>query len=180
MWLLAELLSKDVVKTGMFLAGVLLLIMILLRRFYRYYGRRKPTRKVAEPYLAHTPRPTGEKRSLSNASADVLSWHVEMHETAREMKAELDSKMRALQLLIGQARYEADRLEQILGRFESTDALPDAQPSRPSTSWLPGSPDRQAEIFALADQGRSAAEIAEQIGTPLGEIELILSLRGTR
>ncbi len=177
MWLLAELLSRDIVKTGMFLAGVVLLIMILLRRFYRYYGRRRPAKKTAEPYLAHAPRPADGTRSLSNASPDVLSWQVELHETGREMKAELDSKMRVLQLLIGQARSEADRLEQILTRLESIDALPEARTSSPKASWLPGAADRQVEIFTLADQGCTAAEIAEQVGTPVGEVELILSLR---
>ena len=98
------------------------------------------------------------------------------------MKAELDTKMRALQVLLAQARHEADRLEQILARFEAvgqrpTDELPETRRSESRSSWLPGSPDRQAEIFALADQGHSAADIATELGTPLGEVEMILSLR---
>ena len=173
MWLLA-----DIVKTGMFLAGVVLLVMILLRRAYRYPGRRRPARKEAEHQLARAARSVNEHRSLSTAPPDVLGWHVEMHETAREMKAELDSKMRVLRLLIAQARHEAERLEQILSRLESSGELPDAPPPMKRSSRLPGSADRQAAIFALADQGRTAAEIAVQLETPVGEVELILSLRG--
>lgn len=177
MWLLANMM-----QTGMFLAGMVLLIVILLRRTFRHYGRRRSAKRNAEPPLARTPRPSAKSTTLSNAPPDVLGWQVEMHEIAREMKAELDTKMRALQVLIAQARHEADRLEQILTRFESVgerplDELPETRRSESRSSWLPGSPDRQAEIFALADQGHSAADIAAQVGTPLGEVELILSLR---
>jgi hypothetical protein len=38
--------------------------------------------------------------------------------------------------------------------------------------------ERQAEVYALADAGRTAADIARHVGTPVGEIELILALRG--
>lgn len=175
MWLLA-----DILNTGMLLAGIGLLTIIMLRRTYRYYGRQRSRSKAAAPYLTQVPRPAQNQRSLSDAPPDVLSWQVELHDTARELKAELDSKMRALQLLIGQARHEANRLEQILSQLDPSlrTPSPDSSTNSPS-NWLPGSPDRQAEIFALADQGRSAAEIAEQVSVPLGEIELILSLRST-
>jgi DNA-binding NarL/FixJ family response regulator len=36
---------------------------------------------------------------------------------------------------------------------------------------------RHAEVYALADQGQSAYDIANQLGRPRGEIELILALR---
>jgi hypothetical protein len=43
-----------------------------------------------------------------------------------------------------------------------------------------GSPAGQArdEIYALAEAGCDAAEIARQTARPIGEVELILSLRG--
>ena len=39
---------------------------------------------------------------------------------------------------------------------------------------------RHEEIYTLADYGYDAAEIAQRVGTPVGEIELILSLRDKR
>jgi hypothetical protein len=177
MWLMASM-----AQTGMLLAGVALLILILFRRTYRYYGRRRRSgNKKADSYLTKSPRPTKRASSLSSAPSDVLSWHVEMHETARDLKAELDSKMRLLQLLIAQARQEADRLTQIVADANSVavDRSETLSPARRTTP-LPGSPQRQSEIFMLADQGQSAAEIADRTGSPLGEIELILSLRSAR
>ena len=41
----------------------------------------------------------------------------------------------------------------------------------------PVRPDPNALVYALADDGRSAQEIATQLGRPKGEIELILALR---
>jgi hypothetical protein len=39
----------------------------------------------------------------------------------------------------------------------------------------PGSPNQQ--VYELADEGRSAMHIAEQLKLPLGEVEFILRLR---
>jgi hypothetical protein len=40
--------------------------------------------------------------------------------------------------------------------------------------------DRYHEIYTLADYGYQAHDIAHRVGTPLGEVELILGLRGER
>ncbi len=174
MWLLA-----DIVSTGMFLAGIALLTMILLRRFYRRSNRRRSTHSSTRRASFAVAPPAKQQRSLSTAPPDVLRWHVEMHETAREMKAELDSKIRLLQLLTAQARHEADRLEQMLASsVPMPEELPDAAHPERHACGLPGAADRKAEIFALADQGRTAVEIAQQVESPLGDVELILSLRG--
>src|SRR5207253_57547 len=39
---------------------------------------------------------------------------------------------------------------------------------------------QQAEIYTLADAGLTSADIAGRIGSPVGEVELILGLRQTR
>lgn len=49
-----------------------------------------------------------------------------------------------------------------------------ARPSRPVSSAAR----RHAEIYALADAGLASAAIAARIGSPIGEIDLILGLRG--
>jgi hypothetical protein len=173
MWLLA-----DMMQTGMFLAGIALLALVLLRRIYRHYGRRRPAAKGRDAYLATSPRPASDRRSLSSAPPELLRWHVEMHETARDLSAQLDSKMRVLQLLIGQARQEADRLERLLDHGEHSDSVDPARPG--PTSTLPVPAEQQTEICDLADAGRSAADIAHQLSLPVGDVEWVLSLRGSR
>ena len=90
MWLVAGMAS--ITRMGMFLAGITLLILILLRRCYRHYGRRRSAGKTLESHLTRAPRPGSSERSLSDAPPDVLRWHVEMHDTARELKAELRAR----------------------------------------------------------------------------------------
>lgn len=53
----------------------------------------------------------------------------------------------------------------------SSSDLNHAAPLRPFVSEL------HARVYALADAGRSAMQIAETVGRPLGEIELLLQLR---
>ena len=122
MWLLADWMSN-----GMFLAGIVLLILIMFRRSYRHHSARN--RRSSDP----VPRRTQVKaadRALSETPDDVMKWQVEMHELARTLKAELDTKMRLVQLLIGQARVESDRLEQLLAVLD---------PSRIAAWESPGS-----------------------------------------
>jgi hypothetical protein len=48
------------------------------------------------------------------------------------------------------------------------------------TAARTASDDRYDEIYALADYGLELAEISQRVGSPVGEIELILGLRGKR
>ncbi len=50
----------------------------------------------------------------------------------------------------------------------------DDTPARPAPER------RYEEIYMLADYGLAPSEIAQRVGSPIGEVELILSLRGKR
>lgn len=175
MWLFASL-----VRTGMLLAGVTLLLLILLRRIYRHYGHRQYRGTEGQPkpkqlQLPPDSRRRDEQRPFFDAPPEVLGWQVDMHETARELKAELDSKMRVLQLLIGQARQEADRLEQILGHLESPDEGHDASSACKQT---PPSAERRARILELAERGCTSRDIAEQLDASVADVNSVLQRRG--
>lgn len=184
MWLLASF-----TQTAMLLAGVALMLLVLFRRIYRHYGRRPfscGTAKVGKTAADQPDDPTrkDEQRGLSDAPPDILRWHVEMHETARELKAELDSKMRVLQLLTTQARQEADRLEQLLQRLDtsnvsSSEPVHENQPAETSSTSNPPpcSGDRETRILELADRGYASGEIAHRASVPLEIVERILKKR---
>lgn len=57
--------------------------------------------------------------------------------------------------------------------------LPEPPPTAAGASAT-GSDERYAAIYELSDTGLTAARIAERLGTPVGEVELILSLRRRR
>ena len=215
-----------------FMIVVLGIAFILLMRTSRYFSRQRQEEpkwsRAARPRYdgsataysrsgdsstaAQTTPPTTSQRHL-DAMPKTAQWEVDMHETARELKAQLDSKMSALQALIAEADRAASRLEEAI---ESRDDVHNAPPSNRISSG--GSPlfkpkpgpqtmgeksqaglpttqaqalrpapvatasgvsaqNRKQEIYALADYGLSDSAIAQRLGMPIGEVELILSLR---
>jgi hypothetical protein len=203
-----------------FLGILVLTTMVLLMRTSRYFSRPK----AAEPSwssVARKPREAGARSA--NIPQEMASWEVEMHEFVREIKAELDSKMRALQAVTADADRAAARLEAALRSShregespveQSNCASAARQEPRPpdvvqlfrpdagtskhgiDLSNLPASQaqsltparapraehsspqTKKDEIYTLADYGMKPTDIASRVGHPIGEVELILSLRG--
>lgn len=166
------------------LGAALLLSGVLLFRSQRYFSRL--ARRTSFSDALREPPPEPDPPALAVSSRKAERWEVEMQETARELSARLDSKMSALQHLIRDADRAAARLE----RAFNPAALPNAAPLAEQGS-LPPSPDgnaagiagyqqRYEEIYMLADYGYPPEEIAQRIGSPIGEVQLILSLRKKR
>jgi hypothetical protein len=198
-----------------FLIGLALLIVILLvrsRRHFRQVTQYQVPRPDASPAL---------RQPLQSAMPprDFEKWEVAMHDLARDLSGQLDSKIRVLELLIRESEKVAARLETALARTRGS-ADPTRETARPTTltpngkksgdppspsvatGFLPKSTTAPASasaaatrtmaassptsatdkprfdrIYALADAGLSPATIANQIGSQIGEVELILGIR---
>ena len=118
----------------LFLLGTTLLTFILLRRSYRYFGRR-PRPRVEHP-LAAVPRPTYD---WSGVQADPLARiereKVELHRLARDLTGRLDSKLILLQELVDTTQQhisEAERLLDEARRQSAASAAPDPESVRPA------------------------------------------------
>jgi hypothetical protein len=109
MWNLA-----DAFKNATILAGVVLLVLIVYRHFHRRFVAHDRQLCSAKTESSRDPG-----FILPSQETNFMQWQVEMHELATSMKGELDSKMRLLQMLIGEARIEAERLERLLAEWES-------------------------------------------------------------
>jgi len=128
---------------------------------------------------------------LLDAPATVVRWEVEMQTLARDLKAEIDTKICVLQVLVRRSEEAAERLEAAAARAErlgcrprpddeETDAvvaLAEQAAAARGTLATPPLPPYSDEVYALADAGGHAAEIAAQIGLPVGDVEFVLSLR---
>lgn len=69
-------------------------MLLRMSRGALFGGRAKPTSPAEiKAILGERSRDS----ALSDAPANVLRWHVELHDTARDLKAELDSKLAAIQ-----------------------------------------------------------------------------------
>ncbi len=167
-----DLLDNSTLPSALFLVGLAMVIVILLRRSHRKLGRRKHD----DAPMVRVPRPQQERSAHGTLDAppDVLRWEVQMQEIGRDLSAQLDSKMSALQALIADADRAAARLETAMGQ------TPDPPPTQAEALDPSPASNRREEIYTLADYGLDTAGIANRIGIPIGEVELMLSLRDKR
>ena len=101
----------------MFMAGCALLTVILLKRTYRHFGRRRkgnsaPIERVARP----ASKWDGAQR---DALAVIERQKVEMHEMSRDLNGQLSSRIILLEQLIAQSQQQIDRMEQLIEKTES-------------------------------------------------------------
>ncbi len=193
----------------------------LLWRSHRYLARQDNAWSPPTRPARRAPHGDAPQRS---APDDLVRWEVEMHDTARELSGQLESRMSALAHLIREADRAAARLEAALastgepGRRKTSSQTDQCEPLNTSDRIgptplqptdqaealkSPGAADREPapreaasmpiqsnageqrpagdqryeEVYLLADYGFDAAEIAHRVGSPVGEIELILALR---
>ena len=135
------------------------------------YAVMRPWRKRKDP-LARAPVSLSAQRQVEKQMTELL---VELEQMARQMTAQLDTRSAKLELLIKEAD---ERLAALRAAVAST--IP-GDTTFAGSAWpafaCPPDP-LHADVYDLADQGRSARQIAQQLGKPYGEIELILALRG--
>ncbi len=175
-WL--PLLAENNVRDAFLIAAILAITITLLMRGYRYQRRQKrggsslPSRHPVEK----------DPRGLRAGAPDsIVRWEVEMQELARDLKAEIDSKMIALEHLIQDADRAANRLETALGSVPANATNTECA-EKPQATKLQTS-DNEAlreEVYTLADYGFAFADIASRLATPVGQVELILRLRGEK
>jgi hypothetical protein len=200
------MLMANQISEWAFFFGVALMIAILMRRYFRYFGKLKREKKKKKPAASSIAdeRSGVEKQTLLDAPDNVLRWQVDMHDTARNLKAELDTKIGLLQTLVQMADDRIGQLNSLAERTRSgasssepsggssSDAVPSEFaeiPARQSTATrskskddstgigLPGNDDMRRSIYQLADRGLDARQISNEIGRSLGDIEFILALR---
>jgi|LakMenE01Jun11ns_1017448.scaffolds.fasta_scaffold9624347_1 hypothetical protein len=109
--------SNSHLQTLMMIAGIGLMCWVMLR------GRLKSKRRSNEPWTVPSLKHNGNANlgasqftgtSSVGAPADVLKWQVEFYELARQLKAELDSKMVAVRQLSLDFDRAANRLEHLI------------------------------------------------------------------
>lgn len=170
-------------------AGVIATIYVVMRS--------KSRAKRVDP-LARQPAAMGlsQQRQIERDMGNLM---VEMLETARQMTAQLDTRAAKLDLLIRQADQRLESLKSAGHGLvaptpstatpsqlsdgantatvnETAESAPASPAATPQPTETPPDP-RHAEIYAMADSGRSPHEIARSLDRPNGEVELILALR---
>jgi hypothetical protein len=187
--------------SGSQLVFISLLMATTASLLLRSYRRLNPPRGRAKTGTGWGPVATpGRLREGSDPLADAASRvEVRLHDSLREAQGRLDTKIAALNQLIVDADRESARLERLLARLagatppvpqtaggqRSGDPWADERAAGPpkngrKTDAFPVPNSYHSKVYALADAGIDAPGIARRVGSGLGEIELILGLRGQR
>lgn len=154
---------------------------MMLRRSHRQLlSRERPSTAFA------TPAPTRRERGHpQEAPREFVDWEVKIHDLGRELSAQIDSKMSALQQIIADADRAAARLEAALssaGREDHSEP-PKVQTipaNSPASALSPRAEHEREQVYVLSDYGFEPADIARRVDLPLGEVRTILALRPNR
>ncbi|HEY2585315.1 MAG TPA: hypothetical protein VGI81_06080 [Tepidisphaeraceae bacterium] len=122
------------------------------------------------------------QREVERQMTELL---VELEQMARQMTAQIDTRAAKLDLLIKEADEKIALLRKLAHGATparlSTDPTVPSDGASPQTDVAPGLAPaidpRHAQVYELADAGLSARQIAQQLGRPNGEVELILAIR---
>lgn len=113
----------------MFLAGIGMLTIILLRRTFRQIGRNR--RGQGTKYLETQPRPASQwDGARGDAFARLEREKVHLEEIRREAVGQIDSKILVLQELIAHTEQQIERIESLLEDVRTGVQLEPAQPTK--------------------------------------------------
>lgn len=108
-----NVLLADSMSPWIVVAGLAVVSYLLMRRSYRRIGR--STRLTFKPTRRSVKLTTGGAENvnaaLRNSPQEWRRWEVSMHDTARDLSARLDTKMRALEQLIRMADQATAQLD---------------------------------------------------------------------
>jgi hypothetical protein len=130
--------------------------------------RDSPRRPAAPGDAAH--------RLLQQSLTELL---LQLEEMSREINGQIDTRLRAMNLLIQEADQKIRELQRLQGdggaAVTAALRIPAPRPEpRPEFAS-----ERYARVYALAEKGLTVVEIAREMKLMTGEVELILALRRT-
>jgi hypothetical protein len=143
------------------------------------YAVFRPMMRRKDP-LAKRPASSNSLAGQRAVERDMSNLLVELSEMARQITAQIDTRAGKLEALIREADEKIAALRAVAPPAAASPfTIPPATAAPTLDREVPPNPEH-ADVYALADDGKSPRDIAAQLGRPDGEIELILALRLAR
>ena len=161
-------------QLGMLVLAIIFLTIVLISTGKRRRESRALTGLPARERYA-------ELESRQSSRRDVEQATLELDKVARQVHAQIDTKLVRLEVLIRDADKRIAKLSAAVGDrqrsppFEVT--LAEETPVAGGDTAPEPSDERFASIYQWADKGLTARQIADKVGRVQGEVELILGLR---
>jgi len=184
----------------LFLGGIILALMILMRG-----TKRSHTKRAAQTESMENPseRLAEMHRQASMSMEPASRALVEIEDVGRRFSAMLDNKAARLEQLLEDADERIARLERATdpntrGEYDGIDQTPGVDPSVLDRARIEedraaraddvhrftehdegagGMGETRRRVWTLADEGHDAPAIASRLGVPVGQVELMLNLR---
>jgi hypothetical protein len=159
------------------IAGVLIVCTLLLISTRRRMRERTPNLR---DYVRQQAAGLRDQQVIKGDMEELLA---QLQDLARQINSQIDTRFAKLEACIGDADQRIERLERLLRRASKIEGLDvtvtdetEPGPARGQPEPIKIDPVHQ-QIYALADAGKPAVQIARELGRTTGEIELILNLR---
>ena len=101
----------------MFAAGCAMITWILLKRSYKYFGRKRGRRVIKAIDEQHRPTSTWDG-AQRDSLAQIERQKVEMQELSRDLNGQLNSKIIILEKLIADSQRQIERMEKLVEQAE--------------------------------------------------------------
>ena len=132
-------------------------------------------------WIAHrrARRRAGAAACVQGLEGDLTALMRELSTMIAGARAQLDQRAERIDRLLRAADERIERLERLESpRSNNGDGRhPSPDPAAPQVDAAAEVDPRHAQVYALSEDGLSAHQIADQLGRPRGEVELILALR---
>ncbi|HEY8748613.1 MAG TPA: hypothetical protein VIM11_11610 [Tepidisphaeraceae bacterium] len=152
-------------------------VLIIAATLTIVYAVMRPLRKKKDPLVAKRPVSLAGQREIEKQMTDLI---VDLEKMARQMTSQLDTRAAKLEALLCDADERIAELRSLASASPSNARSGGFNPlGSQASAEADELPDpRHAEVYELAQSGQSAHQIAQRLGRPYGEVELILALRG--
>jgi DNA-binding NarL/FixJ family response regulator len=167
----ASSLSNQHITLVLVIAGISILLLTTTRRRIR---------RAQNSPQAYAREQLSRLRSERSLVADIEELMAELEQFSRQMQARLDTKFAKLETAIRDADQRIDQLDRLLRRAEGEPTVDvTVGGSEPAAESPPAAADgdRHQAVYQLADAGLTPAQIAQELGQSIGEVELIVALR---
>ncbi len=166
-------------QTMAMVVGLLLIIGLVLWNTQK--KRRAAEKRGGRELTRETVRGVAGQGALKDDMQRLLA---ELLETTRDIEAQLETKFRKLDVLVGEADEKIAELKHMLDAAEKPKGK---KPAARKSARTIGKQDHSADdapvaiehesVYRLADEGLDSRQIAVELDKSVGEIELILALR---
>lgn len=156
---------------GIAVVGILFIIMAMFS-LGRARSRTAASRDTGRDHVDRA-------RQKQNVRNELESLMVDINRMARDLGGQLDAKIIHIEKATKEADERIAQLEALRDSLNDPSAM--GQPTADQLITPQASADQAdpltKEVYALADAGKGAREIAQQLDEHVGKVELILALR---